>query len=150
MRGDEVQGVTMSFKIDGNTPLVPRLHPFIDVILEERFLVPPKDVFPEFEWPHTVADLAKFLQRREHEVSRELSGIIKESEPPNFISYDDFLRIQPESCFLLDISERSHPPGDLLEQLLPVVVLCESKRQGFSAAMHLIKLGKSVLCCVVK
>jgi hypothetical protein len=131
------------------TSLTPELHPFIETVLEERFLLPPQDIFPEAIWPRTLGDLAVALGRPFHELRRELTDILAESIVPRFVS-------PPEISGDLEILDVRRLPADLQDRLsyfkerhVKVALLCRSKAEGFSAAMHLKKLGITVSCCAV-
>ncbi len=133
-----------------DTPLTSELHPFITTILEERFLLPPRDIFPDEVWPLTIDELAVYLRKPGHEVRFELQMMIEESRVPDYIAES---AINSDDV-ILDLCS-SYPEN--LQELLSYwrqngtvpVVRGASREHAFSAVMHMRRLGIEVERCIV-
>lgn len=138
--------------------------PFVDVILEEIFFIPPGNHLPEKPRPVTIYDLAKISARPEDAVLqklREIQKLMGTSHPVDPKAVGQLLSVLSSSqapC-LLDVRMRLEDfyvpvPGALhlpslqteeykaaLEKDQPCLVFSDDGRKAFSAAMWLREQG---------
>ena len=150
----------MTGKFGEKTNLSDLNLPHLEVILEEAFGLPPSAIFPDFDRPQTIADLArvtgishKIVIRRLKEVQhlatdieidcKDLAALMGSSSPPILIDVREGWEYEichlPGSILLASASFPDLLP--MLVQAARVVAICHHGIRSLSAALYLRKQG---------
>jgi hypothetical protein len=144
-------------KISPKTILADLKLPFLDVVLDEIFYIPPQSLFPDLPAPPTtVAELAQRIQINEDRVVHLVREVWKQAQGVQ-LSQEEFDGMGPSAYFLVSTGSDPVPPGlsprynlnqrflqDHMEELKAApktIVVSENVPQAFSAAMYLRSMG---------